>query len=128
RIVDYKTGSDKLDFESIPSLFDRHNKKRQKAVFQTLLYAFLYQTNFPLKANDLMLTGIMNREYLFGNAEFGLAMNKKQVNNVLPLMEEFRTHLTTLLEEIFNPEVPFDQTHDTKTCSYCPYKVICYRD
>lgn len=128
RIVDYKTGSDKLDFESIPSLFDRHNKKRQKAVFQTLLYAFLYQTNFPLKANDLMLTGIMNREYLFGDAEFGLAMNKKQVNNVLPLMEEFRTHLTTLLEEIFNPEVPFDQTHDTKTCSYCPYKVICYRD
>lgn len=128
RIVDYKTGSDKLEFASVASLFNRHDKKREKAVFQTLLYAFLYQTNFPLKANDLMITGIMNREYLFGDAAFGLSMNKTQVNNILPLMEEFRIHLTTLLEEIFNPEIPFEQTDNTKTCRFCPYKAICYRD
>jgi hypothetical protein len=127
RIVDYKTGSDKLDFDTIASLFDRTSKKRQKAVFQTLLYAFLYQTNFPLKPDDQMLTGILNREFLFANAEFGLQMNRKWVYNVLPLMEEFSIHLTTLLEEIFNPEVPFDQTTDTKTCEFCPYKNICYK-
>lgn len=127
RIVDYKTGSDKLDFESVAALFDRTTKKRQKAVFQTLLYGFLYQTNFPLKADDQMLTGILNRELLFGNAEFGLEMNKRRVYNVLPLMEEFSMHLTTLLEEIFNPEEVFDQTTDTKTCEFCPYKNICYR-
>lgn len=127
RIVDYKTGSDKLDFESVASLFDRTSKKRSKAAFQTLLYAFLYQTNFSLRADDQVLTGIMNREYLFGNAPFGLEMNKKRIYNVLPLMEEFSLHLTALLEEIFNPEIPFDQTQDPKTCEYCPYKGICYR-
>jgi len=127
RIVDYKTGSDKLDFESVASLFDRSNKKRQKAVFQTLLYGFLYQTNFPLKADDQMITGIMNREFLFGNATFGLEMNRSRVYNVIPLMEEFRIHLTALLEEIFNPEVPFDQTPEISTCKFCPYKSICYR-
>jgi RecB family exonuclease len=127
RIVDYKTGSDKLDFESVASLFDRTSNKRQKTVFQTLLYAFLYQTNFSLQANDQVLTGIMNREYLFGDAAFGLEMNKKRVYNVLPLMEEFSVHLTTLLEEIFDPEVPFDQTQDPKACEFCPYKGICYR-
>jgi CRISPR/Cas system-associated exonuclease Cas4 (RecB family) len=128
RIVDYKTGSDKLDFESVASLFDRNNKKRQKAAFQTLLYAFLYQTNFSLKADDQMLTGIMNRELLFNNAKFGLEMNKKRIYNVLPLMEEFSIHLTALLEEIFNPEVPFDQTQELSTCKFCPYKGICYRN
>jgi hypothetical protein len=74
-----------------------------------------------------MLTGIMNREFLFGSAGFGLEMNKRRVYNVLPLMEEFSMHLTTLLEEIFNPEEVFDQTTDTKTCEFCPYKNICYR-
>lgn len=128
RIVDYKTGSDKLEFTSVASLFDRNDKKREKAVFQTLLYGFLYQTNFPLKADDQMLAGIMNREFLFGNVEFGLTLNKQPVYNVLPMMEEFRTHLTALLEEIFNPEVPFDQTQETKKCEYCPYKSICYRN
>jgi hypothetical protein len=128
RIVDYKTGGDKLDFESVASLFDRTSKKRQKAVFQTLLYGFLYQTNFPLKADDEMITGIINREYLFGNAEFGLTINKRPVYNVLPLMAEFSVHLTALLEEIFNPEVPFDQTTELSTCKFCPYKSICYRN
>ena len=46
RIIDYKTGKDKLDFESIPSLFTR-DEKRNKAAFQTLLYALLYSSNFP---------------------------------------------------------------------------------
>jgi hypothetical protein len=128
RIVDYKTGGDKLDFESVAALFDRTGKKRQKAVFQTLLYGFLYQTNFPLKADDQMITGIMNRELLFGSTEFGLTINKQPVYNVLPLMEEFSLHLTALLEEIFNPEVPFDQTTETATCKFCPYKGICYRN
>ncbi|MBN8577484.1 MAG: PD-(D/E)XK nuclease family protein [Cytophagales bacterium] len=128
RIVDYKTGSDKLDFPSVASLFNRNDKKRVKAVFQTLLYGFLYQTNFPLKANDQMVTGIMNRELLFGNAEFGLTLNKQPVYNVLPLMPEFSTHLTALLEEIFNPEVSFDQTQDVVACKFCPYKSICYRN
>ncbi|MBX2915917.1 MAG: PD-(D/E)XK nuclease family protein [Cyclobacteriaceae bacterium] len=128
RIVDYKTGGDKLDFESVASLFDRAGKKRQKAVFQTLLYGFLYQTNFPLKADDQMITGIINREILFSGTEFGLTINKQPVYNVLPLMEEFSLHLKALLEEIFNPEVPFKQTTETATCKFCPYKSICYRN
>lgn len=126
RIVDYKTGKDDLGFQGVASLFDR-NKKRSKAVFQTLLYGLLYQTNFPLKADERMITGILNREVLFGSADFGLKINKEMVYDVMPLLEEFRMHLTELLEEIFNPEVAFDQTPDSNTCKLCPYKGICYR-
>jgi CRISPR/Cas system-associated exonuclease Cas4 (RecB family) len=32
-----------------------------------------------------------------------------------------------LLEELFNPEQPFDQTTNPENCKYCPYKRICYR-
>ena len=40
---------------------------------------------------------------------------------------EFRAHLTNSLEEIFNPEVPFVQTENTKICQYCPYVGVCNR-
>ena len=41
RVIDYKTGIDDLNFDSIESLFDgesRHNK----AAFQTMLYSYVY--------------------------------------------------------------------------------------
>lgn len=123
RIVDYKTGKDELRFQSVASLFDR-NKKRSKAAFQTLLYGLLYQTNFPLKADERMITGILNREVLFGSTMFGLEMNKEMVFDVMPLMDEFRMHLTELLEEIFNPEIAFDQTPDSDTCKSCPIRAF----
>src|SRR5690606_2608660 len=37
RVIDYKTGKDKLSFESVASLFAR-DTNRNKAAFQTLLY------------------------------------------------------------------------------------------
>ena len=44
RVIDYKTGKDRLDFENVESLFRRDNK-RNKAAFQTMLYALLYKSN-----------------------------------------------------------------------------------
>lgn len=43
RIVDYKTGSGKLEFESVEGLFDKEAKDRPKAVMQVFLYAWMYQ-------------------------------------------------------------------------------------
>ncbi|HAZ26865.1 MAG TPA: hypothetical protein DCY95_21735, partial [Algoriphagus sp.] len=38
---------------------------------------------------------------------------------------DFQTKLKELLEELYNPEIPFDQTEVLKKCEYCPYKEIC---
>jgi hypothetical protein len=35
--------------------------------------------------------------------------------------------LKGLLEEMYDPEVPFSQTDDLKKCEYCAYKEICGR-
>lgn len=127
RIVDYKTGSDKLNFESVESLFKR-DKKRNKAAFQALLYAFLYQTNRPLAPGDQLKAGIINREYLFAESqEFGLRMDDQPIEDVQALLDGFKTHLVALLEEIFSPDTSFDQTSDVEVCKTCPYKNICYR-
>ena len=40
---------------------------------------------------------------------------------------EFEARLRELLEELFNPDTVFDQTEEIDSCTYCPYKRICYR-
>jgi len=126
RVIDYKTGKDKLDFESIASLFTR-DEKRNKAAFQTMLYALLYKAN--VQSNGFKIVpGLINRMNLFDkDFQFGLKVGKTYVEDVEPLLPEFEERLKVLVEELFNPDVPFDQTTNTETCRYCAYQGICYR-
>lgn len=43
RIIDYKTGSDKLTYKDIPELFNTDGKHINKALIQTLLYTYAYE-------------------------------------------------------------------------------------
>jgi hypothetical protein len=49
----------------------------------------------------------------------------------LPLTAEslaiFGEIMTILIEEILDPEVPFDQTEDPDICTYCAFRTICSR-
>ncbi len=126
RVIDYKTGKDKLDFTSIASLFSR-DAKRNKAAFQTLLYALLYKSNTSQTSHKIV-PGLINRMNLFDkDFKFGLKVGKNFVEDVDPLLPEFSQHLKTLVEELYNPAVPFDQTTDLELCKFCPYQRICYR-
>lgn len=127
RIIDYKTGRDKLEFDSLDSLFER-DVNRNKAAFQTFLYALLYKANQPTQGMKV-LPGLINRDYLFGKQpDFGFRLKKGEVVEATDqIMNEFELHLRKILEEIFNPEEVFDQVVQIETCSYCPYKNICYR-
>ena len=130
RVIDYKTGKDKLSFDSVASLFSR-DSKRNKAAFQTLLYALLYKQNLPyLKAEGKikMVPGLINRLNLFDDGfTFGLKVGKELVNDVDLLLPEFESHLKNLFDELFNPAQSFDQTNDLENCKLCAYSQICYR-
>jgi len=36
--------------------------------------------------------------------------------------------LTGIFRDLFNLEVPFEQTREEKNCQYCPYQTICSRE
>lgn len=127
RLLDYKTGKDNKKVNSIPSLFAREDDKRNKAAMQTLLYAYFYQYSHP--ENQLPLKpGIFNIKEIY-DPKFNpfLIMNKEEISDYRDFAGEFELGLSGLLAEIFNPEVPFDQTEDEKKCTYCAYKEICGR-
>lgn len=131
RVIDYKTGKDKLNFESVASLFSR-DANRNKAAFQTLLYALLYKHNSqhatPQGDNVRLIPGLINRMNLFDEGfSFGLKVGKELITDVETLLPEFEGRLKALFDELFDPEGSFDQTQDLENCRNCPYGQICYR-
>ncbi|MEO5600430.1 MAG: PD-(D/E)XK nuclease family protein [Cyclobacteriaceae bacterium] len=137
RIIDYKTGKDELDFESVSSLFARQGR-RNKAAFQTLLYALLYVNSLPAESSSAhsgeaavsqrVVPGLINRMNVFDEGfTFGLKVGKQSVDDVEELFPEFTSRLKDLLDELFDPGQPFDQTTELDNCKFCPYTQICYR-
>ncbi|HEX8037858.1 MAG TPA: PD-(D/E)XK nuclease family protein, partial [Chryseosolibacter sp.] len=138
RIIDYKTGKDELEFQSISSLFSRDGK-RNKAAFQTLLYALMYVksgrrngTQGATHSKDSparkVVPGLINRMNLFDDDfEFGLKVDRTPVDDVRSMFPEFEENLKALFEELYDPKQVFDQTTNTENCKLCPYRQICYR-
>ena len=126
RVLDYKTGKkDSSEFKDIESLFDR-NGKRNKAAFQTMIYAMLYKANNPTTGVKLR-PGLITRATLFDDQGSGLILDKIPVDDAHTIMGQFEEKLQLLLEELYNPEETFKQTQNTEICRYCNFKNICYR-
>ena len=130
RILDYKTGSGTLDFKNLEEVFEHNRENRPKFVLQTFLYGILYQGN---AMNKIITPGIYYMRDVFKEG-FKTEMNYKPEKNINETVtdfsifeSEFRQLLTTCLESIFNPEIPFNQTENLKICLYCPYSGVCNR-
>lgn len=132
RIIDYKTGSDNRVFTEIVDLFDRDKKQRNKAVFQTIFYGFLYQRVFANLPDAPIQACLFNIRELFSDQFSPLIQKssnrkKAEVSDVRVYLEEFMICLTNMLTEIFDDSIPFDQTEEKSKCRYCSYAGICNR-
>ena len=137
RILDYKTGSGLLDFKSFGEVFEHNNDKRPKYVLQTFLYGVLFKEDEKtqkLAERKIITPGIYYMRDVFkDDFETQLHYKSKEkgidefISDFSIYETEFREYLTTCLENIFNPEIPFVQSESTKPCQYCSYRGICGR-
>lgn len=130
RIVDYKTGSGKLAFESVEGLFDKEAKDRPKAVMQVFLYAWMYQ-QLPEYGGQPIQPAIYYLRTLF-QGSFDPVVQQTQGRGKADKVDVFQTFssdfeesLRQCLDEIFNPDLPFTQTATGKACAYCPFRGLC---
>ena len=132
RVLDYKTGSDNKRISSLAALFDTNNRTRNGAALQTLWYAWLYQRTHPTA--QTVMPGLINSRQVF-EPSFApyFAIKKEEGKTYVPLLtmrsyqKAFEAELQQVLEELWDPEVPFDQTPEASRCTHCPYKSICER-
>ncbi len=127
RILDYKSGRDDRKFPSLESLFDRKHNQRNKAAMQVLYYCLLYRSRHP-EYDGVLLPGLYNSRDLFASDfDVKLKMGRSPLHNFAEVEEQYTELLTEFVAEIFDPEIPFDQTDDQKKCGYCPYAGMCMR-
>lgn len=128
RIVDYKTGGTPKIPENIEQLFIPATN-RPNYIFQTFLYASILCGSQPLKvAPSLLYIHRAASDSYSPVVEMGMPRQPKvPVNNFAFYEDEFNERLKKLLQEIYNPEIPFDQTEDRKRCEYCKFRGVCKR-
>ncbi|MFV0471799.1 MAG: PD-(D/E)XK nuclease family protein [Paludibacteraceae bacterium] len=129
-VIDYKSGGGDLNFKGLDEVFEHDNDKRPKYVLQTFLYSLL----FKKQTDDRV---IVPQIYYVRNVfkdKFDTDIIQKPERNVALRVENFANYetdftemLTTLIEEIYNPENPFYQCKSVKPCEYCSFKIICRR-
>lgn len=131
RVIDYKSGKDAREIESLDKIFDptpgtNWKDGRNKAGFQTLFYAMLYTSNH---GNDhAVIPGLLNMQELFQpDFDYRLTLGGDPLTDARPYLEIFEAKLKELISEIFDMTRPFDQTEDESRCKFCDFKGICGR-
>lgn len=129
RIVDYKTGGDEIRYSYLDDLFERDGKKQNKAMIQTLFYTYIYEQVKGVRQvepNLYIVRKMKNEGTLFFNGgRSGKVL--LQAEHLEEQKSDFKEHLKVLLEELFNPDIPFTHSTKVENCGYCPYKQICHR-
>ena len=103
RILDYKTGSvKKLDIST--AKFDGTLDKEQAQIIQLAIYAYM-------SGKDNIMCGIYPMRYFTKDVQL-LTIDKDEIltqQKIIPLMQD----IGHLIDEIFNPELPFMEPEDS---------------
>lgn len=119
RILDYKTG--RVTKNKVSNFDDLFIDPKYKEHFQAMYYAFIMQEELSGKKiySGLVTLRDMSKGIMYLNDKQALSDE---------LFVEYEKGLKNILQQIFNPEIPFSQTNDTDRCKYCPYIGICNRE
>ncbi len=132
RVVDYKTGKVLDNDENINDdnaeavanlIFEPDVKDRPKIALQFFIYDMLLQSDLKvapvMKGRDIF-NSVYSTAHLFKEAPQTVPMNRKFYDAV-------SMRLKKTLTEMYDLEVPFRRTGDTKVCEYCDFRMICGR-
>ena len=143
RVIDYKTGSATLDFTSMREIFGRSKNIEEtevvmrnegnKYILQTLLYCWLLEKDKRVEAlqekhaHSLnMAPGIYSVRQLHDESKpTYLHRKEEEILYTADIAQEFVGELTELIEEIYNPDIPFYPAQDNRKCDGCYLSEIC---
>lgn len=126
RVVDYKTGKERLAFAGVESLFSGMPNELNSGVLQTLLYAMMLERTYGC---DVQPTLYYVRE--MGAPDYSPLLQDKvrkaPVWGYKDVAEPFEAELRRVLARLIDLREPFMQCEDPKVCEWCDYNVLCRR-
>lgn len=121
RIIDYKTGGSPEKASTMEQLI-LPSDRRPHYIFQTFLYAWVMtrKQKRPV-CPALFFVHKSNSEDYDAVVEF----NRERVTDFKKYGDDFQKILQQVLNELFDPQIPFRQTANEKRCEYCDYRLLC---
>ena len=130
RIVDYKTGRVEERDLKLDDMDELIQNPDLSMSFQLLSYAYIFGTRFE-KNMQKMRTGIIPLKKSsdgFLEVEVPASDGGKPGSLITAEhLKDFERVLMNILEELFDPDVPFIQTEDRKVCEKCTFINLCGR-
>ena len=130
RIIDYKTGGEHLTFPGFEKLFHGKDSQRISNTINTLLYAMIASRRRGCEVQPaLYYLREMNRSDYSPLLRIfqGRGCPMMTIERYSDISEQFEGYVEDTLTEIFNPDIPFRQSEDPLSCTYCDYAPICAR-
>jgi ATP-dependent helicase/nuclease subunit B len=122
RIVDYKTGADKLQYADVEALFNTDGKKINKALIQTLAYTYAYEQQSGLTGVEPNLFVVKSMSD--GKVHFNSGKLVLKDDVLVEIKPQFITALQAKIAEIFDVNIPFRATEEPNNYSYSIYKTL----
>lgn len=124
RVIDYKTGKANPYDVKINDKVVGITSMAEKSI-QLLMYKYLYLHIHPEVKPEQIRPGIVGFQKL-SHGVYNLEIN--ELHELYQSFEDTCTrYFNDFLAELFNKDIPFAQTDDTKACSFCDFKSICKR-
>ena len=124
RIIDYKTGKVNPFDVKINDKVEGITSMAEKSI-QLLMYKYLYLHNHPEVKPEQIKPGII------GFQKLSHGLYNLEINDGHGLAQSFEDtceqYFKDFLAELFDKNITFTQTEDTKACSFCDFKSICKR-
>ena len=127
RVIDYKTGGGKLKtlpgVESIFSTSDAHNAY----YLQTLLYSSIVRNDRRLNDDALPVSPALLFIQHSAEEDYDptLFFGHDRIIDVQPYISQFDELLHACVDEMFNPDIPFQPASDPMSCRNCPFLQLC---
>ncbi len=135
RIVDYKTGSDNVEFKDFDQLFSNEETDRRKAIVQLMFYCNAYAAESgydgPIKPVIYQMKTIsthgLRSIMIKSDGDGGKRGQSVDLEDYREINREFLDRFNSVVKEIFDPNVPFVQAPDDHNCRFCTLTSICRR-
>ena len=125
RVIDYKTGSGRLKpMANVDAIFKQESLTNHSDYYlQTFLYATIVKQKYPAIPVSPALLFIQHaavKDY-----DPTLCFGKEPITDVGPSLTRFTELLHTTIDDMFNPDIPYQPTVDLSRCASCPYRLLC---
>ena len=124
-ILDYKTGGSGKTFKTLEELVSEKDK-RASHIFQTFVYASVIirfdESNLPIVPELLYMQDIGRENY-----SPVIEYEKEPIADFRDINSAFEKLYLQKISNLFNPDIPFQQTAFDSNCTYCEFRELCNR-